>query len=75
MYYNEIYKQTEPGSAFLECLAAQTLKISLLSVNHGGTFVGSISVPVCQKKSGYITADSYYLLLDGYLIIVLPVSN
>ena len=31
------------------------MKIDQLTANHGGTFVGSMMVMVCQKKSGYVT--------------------
>ena len=38
-------------------MEAQILKISLLGANHGGFFVGSMHIPVCQKKNfGYVTA-------------------
>ena len=50
MFYTEIKEQTGPGSAFLEHLEAQILKIFLFSANHAGAFVGSIYVHVCPKK-------------------------
>ena len=56
MFYKEIWEQTEPGRAFLEYLEAQIFKISPLSANNGGTFVGLMCIPVCpQKNSGYTT--------------------
>ena len=38
------------GIEFLEHLEAQISKNFLLRGNHGGTFVGSMYVPVCPKK-------------------------
>ena len=40
MFYNEIYKQTGPESAFFKHLEAQSLKILLLGANHSDAFVG-----------------------------------
>ena len=42
--------QIKPWSAFLDYLEAQILKNLLLGANHGGTFVGSMYVPVCPPK-------------------------
>ena len=50
-FLRRIYEQTGPGSAFVEHLEAQILKMYPLDANHGGAFVDSIYVPVCQKKS------------------------
>ena len=51
MFYKEIIEQRGPGSAFLEQLEAQISKNLLRRVNHGGTFVGSMYVPVCPQKT------------------------
>ena len=51
MFYKEIYEQIEPGSLFLDYLVAQISKISPLSANHGGAFMGSLCVMVCPKKN------------------------
>ena len=40
MFYEKIKEQAEPGSAFLEYLEAQILKMYLLGTNHGDAFVG-----------------------------------
>ena len=43
-----LYK-TGPGSAFLQYVKAQILKIFPLTTNHGGAFNST------QKNSGYVT--------------------
>ena len=50
MFYKDILEQAEQGSAFLEYLEAQILKIYPLDPNHGDTFGGSMCVPVCPKN-------------------------
>ena len=49
MFYKEIQEQARPGSAFLEHLEAQGLKIS--ANRGGGKGEGELKdVPVCPKK-------------------------
>ena len=50
MFYKEIQEQTEPGSAFLEYMEAQILKISLLGAKHGDAIMGLMCILLCSKK-------------------------
>ena len=43
-------RKAESGSAFLEYLEAQILKIYSFGANHGNAIVGSMFAPVCPKK-------------------------
>ena len=50
LFYQEIFEQSKPGTAFWEYLEAQILKIYSVIANHGGTFMGSMCVLVCPKR-------------------------
>ena len=56
-------KNRQPGSAFLEYLEAEILKISPHVVNHVGVFVGSVCVLACPKNSKFAFKNNGFIFL------------
>ena len=48
-------KTDRPGEFIFRASGGTNFEFFSLSANHGGAFVGSMYVPICQKNSGYVT--------------------